>query len=139
MLPVIAILALNSSLLAQRDRDGARERSRLLSDPEFAATYVLDVIRQGIQSGHVERTFGVLDPSYAEEPGQGRRVGRTELMSRLRQAIQRAQNRPRPEGYEYLSGLYDFGSNDIEGSIKRILGSARFGQLLAGLENAASE
>jgi hypothetical protein len=113
-LQVLAVLAFHSVTFAQSD-DAVRERSRLLSDPELAATFVLDVIRQGIQTGNVERMLGVFDPAYYEEvPARGKRLGRVDLVTRLKEAIGRAESRRPPQGYEHLSGLYDFGWSDIE-------------------------
>lgn len=112
---IVAFLVAITPLSAQNIGDGARELSRRVTDEKLEIGFILDVIRQGIQSGHIERIPDYLDAAYTDhEPDASQDSSRRDVIERLRSVLENTQGRARPPGLERLSGLFDFGWSDIE-------------------------
>lgn len=101
-------------LLAQTGDGGTRERPDLATRPELAATYLLDAIRQGLQTGHLERFGDYLATDFSDRMPDGTSVGREGVIVKLQVALQVASSRTGPLQLEGLSGLSDFQWVNIE-------------------------
>lgn len=113
---VVAVFFLTSSVPAQDNSEGARERSRRATDDKLEIGFILDVIRQGIQSGRIERIPDFLDGAYTDQDSVTPQKGsRLDVIERLARAVKRAQaNCLQPPALENLVGLVEFGWRDVE-------------------------
>ena len=106
-------LVLGEGAWAQTQDEGVRERPDLVTRPELAVGYVLDVIRQGFQIGDVARMADFLPADYTDRQPDGSTLSREMVLALLRQVAQAARALPRPQGFEELAGLYDLQWTEI--------------------------